>query len=263
MAFKIPPGEAARRGSYVYILLLTAKGNQEDVISGLEAGADDYLTKPFHALELKARLRSGRRILELQEQLISAREALRVRATHDPLTGLWNAGRSSRFWGGTRTRGRERTPLASSWLTSTTSSGSMTPMGTRRRCGSARSRQAAVGLRASLRFGGPLWRRGVLDCRANCDMDSGLNLAQRLRLSLDQNPVETPEGAISITLSLACCRGMSSGKDIDALVRAADAALYRAKANGRNRIELAGSEIVPGEVAPAPSEADPPTADTP
>ena len=74
----------------VYMLSLTAKGNQEDTINGLEAGADDYLTKPFHGLELKARLRSGRRILELQQQLIAAREAFRLQATHDLLTGPWN-----------------------------------------------------------------------------------------------------------------------------------------------------------------------------
>jgi len=75
---------------YTYILLVTAKTAQSDVILGLEAGADDYLSKPFNAAELKVRLRTGKRILYLQEQLIGAREALRDRATRDALTGLWN-----------------------------------------------------------------------------------------------------------------------------------------------------------------------------
>jgi CheY-like chemotaxis protein len=75
---------------YTYILLLTGKRAQVDIISGLDAGADDYVTKPFDPAELQVRLRTGKRILFLQEQLISAREALRDQATHDRLTGLWN-----------------------------------------------------------------------------------------------------------------------------------------------------------------------------
>jgi diguanylate cyclase (GGDEF)-like protein len=56
----------------------------------MDAGADDYVTKPFDAHELRVRLRAGRRILELQSELVRAREALRREATHDGLTGVWN-----------------------------------------------------------------------------------------------------------------------------------------------------------------------------
>ncbi|PYV30475.1 MAG: diguanylate cyclase response regulator [Acidobacteria bacterium] len=75
---------------YIYIILLTAKDQKESIVEGIEAGADDYLIKPFDSNELRARLRAGRRILALQETLISAREALRFQASHDPLTSLWN-----------------------------------------------------------------------------------------------------------------------------------------------------------------------------
>ena len=78
--------------SYVYIMLLTAKQMTEDVVKGLEAGADDYLTKPFHPGELKARLHTGRRILELEDKLVEAREEMRYKATHDSLTSLWDRG---------------------------------------------------------------------------------------------------------------------------------------------------------------------------
>ena len=61
-----------------------------DLVEGMEAGADDYLTKPFNAQELRVRLRAGRRILDLQEELMAARDALRGQATHDGLTGLLN-----------------------------------------------------------------------------------------------------------------------------------------------------------------------------
>ena len=62
---------------YVYILLLTAKTQKTDMVTGLEAGADDYLTKPFDAQELRLRLRAGRRILDLLDELVRAREIIR------------------------------------------------------------------------------------------------------------------------------------------------------------------------------------------
>jgi len=69
---------------YVYIILLTAKSQKTDMVTGLEAGADDYLTKPFDAQELRMRLRAGRRILDLLDELVRAREILReqARKTH-------------------------------------------------------------------------------------------------------------------------------------------------------------------------------------
>jgi two-component system, cell cycle response regulator len=81
-------GQAER--PYVYILLLTAKVQEEDLVEGLEAGADDYLTKPFAGAELRARLYAGERILAIQQQLVNARENLRNQAIRDPLTGLFN-----------------------------------------------------------------------------------------------------------------------------------------------------------------------------
>ena len=80
----------AGREPYTYILLLTSKGLKEDLITGMESGADDYLVKPFDQHELKVRLRAATRILDLQGELLSAREALREQATRDALTGIWN-----------------------------------------------------------------------------------------------------------------------------------------------------------------------------
>jgi DNA-binding response OmpR family regulator len=80
----------AAREPYIYLLLLTARTDSQDLVEGMDAGADDYLTKPFNAQELRVRLRAGNRILDLQEELVLAREALRDQATHDGLTGLLN-----------------------------------------------------------------------------------------------------------------------------------------------------------------------------
>ena len=61
---------------YIYIILLTARDQKEDIVEGIEAGADDYVTKPFNPHELKVRVRAGRRILDMQSELIQ-REKLR------------------------------------------------------------------------------------------------------------------------------------------------------------------------------------------
>lgn len=66
-----------------YIILLTAKGQKEDIVTGLQAGADDYVTKPFHREELRARVKAGVRIIELQRNL-----ANRVKELEDALSQI-------------------------------------------------------------------------------------------------------------------------------------------------------------------------------
>jgi predicted signal transduction protein with EAL and GGDEF domain len=82
---------------YIYMILLTSKTSKEDVVKGLESGADDYLTKPVDLEELMARLRSGERVLKLEDKLT-------YDALHDPLTRLPN-----------RTFFLERLTLCVSW----------------------------------------------------------------------------------------------------------------------------------------------------
>jgi diguanylate cyclase (GGDEF)-like protein len=77
---------------YVYIVLLTGKNSKEDIIEGLDAGADDYLTKPFNRAELFARLNTGTRILELEKSLKNANEEIKILSITDPLTGIYNRG---------------------------------------------------------------------------------------------------------------------------------------------------------------------------
>jgi len=84
-------------GAYIYIIMLTSRTTKEDIVDGLTAGADDYLTKPFDPAELRSRIRSGRRIVELnrsmlekQEELLRLNEHLEALATRDGLTNLWN-----------------------------------------------------------------------------------------------------------------------------------------------------------------------------
>ena len=75
---------------YVFIFLITARDSKKDIIAGLEAGADDYLTKPFDRFELIARLKTALRVLELEKSLKDAYEKIRILSITDKLTGCYN-----------------------------------------------------------------------------------------------------------------------------------------------------------------------------
>ncbi len=79
-----------KKPHYTYLILLTSRDSVGDLIKGLEAGADDYMTKPINLMELKARLTTARRIAELEDNLIKARRRLSRLAMTDSLTGVWN-----------------------------------------------------------------------------------------------------------------------------------------------------------------------------
>ncbi|HVO76944.1 MAG TPA: diguanylate cyclase [Candidatus Bathyarchaeia archaeon] len=75
---------------YVYIVLLTAKSSKDDIVTGLQAGADDFLSKPYHPAELLARLNTAKRILGLEQCLKRANEETKILSITDPLTGAYN-----------------------------------------------------------------------------------------------------------------------------------------------------------------------------
>jgi diguanylate cyclase (GGDEF)-like protein len=75
-----------------YIILLTALGDKDSVVTGLGAGADDFVGKPYDPDELRARLEVGRRMIELNDELLEAQHALEILASTDSLTGVQNRG---------------------------------------------------------------------------------------------------------------------------------------------------------------------------
>jgi diguanylate cyclase (GGDEF)-like protein len=75
---------------YVFIILITSRDSKTDIVSGLEAGADDYLTKPIHQAELIARINTGVRILKLEKSLKRANDEIRLLSITDSLTGCFN-----------------------------------------------------------------------------------------------------------------------------------------------------------------------------
>lgn len=230
-----------KRGSepYVYMILLTAKGQQVEVVEGLEAGADDYLTKPFDLLELKARLRVGQRLVELQEQLVSAREQLRIEATHDSLTGLWNHGSILEIAQRELTRAkREGTPVAAIMADLDHFKKVNDTYG--HAAGDAVIFEAARRMSDSVRPYDSIGRYGgeeFLIVTPGCSMEETVQLAERLRESICEQPIESATHSLTVTLSLGVADAAEFSQ-AEQLVRAADDALYRAKRGGRNRVEI-------------------------
>jgi diguanylate cyclase (GGDEF)-like protein len=233
-----------RRGPepYVYVLLLTAKGQKHDVVEGIEAGADDYLTKPFDPGELHARLRAGRRILALQGALISARDALRFQATHDPLTGLWNRLASVEALSRELSRSQRQKESISVIMADLDHfksvndnyghlSGDVVLRGTASRIASSVRAYDTVG-----RYGG----EEFILVLPESDLAQALHQAKRIRDVFEKKPFDLPEGRVPVTLSLGVASlAVNEAVEPDGLVWAADQALYRAKHRGRNRVEAA------------------------
>jgi len=225
---------------YVYVILLTAKHQKADVITGLEAGADDYIIKPFDASELRMRLRAGRRILDLQAELIFAREELREQATRDSLTRLWNRAAILDILQQELDRTR-RTGAPLSILLADIDHFKRINDAYGHLAGDAVLREVARRMRAALRPYDGIGRYGgeeFLLVLPDCDTLGALALAERLRIAISSEAIMLAEGVIPVTLSLgiAACEGLI---ETDIFIAAADGALYRAKDSGRNRSELA------------------------
>lgn len=225
--------------AYTYILLLTAKSQQRDLVEGLGAGADDYLTKPYSGDELRARLFSGERILAVQHELVAAREALRTQAVRDPLTGLFNR----RYMSEALERELRRAehggqPLSMVMLdvdhfkTFNDTSGHQAGDDLLTQIGSllqGRTRREDI----ACRYGG----EEFLLILPGAPLEAARRRADELRDGVREMVVEhrgRPLGPISVSAGVACFP--EHGTTADDLLRAADTALYRAKELGRDRV---------------------------
>lgn len=242
---------------YVYILLLTARTQREDVLIGLDSGADDYLTKPFDAQELRARLHVGERILDLQDSLIAAREELLFQATHDHLTGISNRGV---VLNELRKEGSRQLREGGSFGIVMIDVDHFKFVNDKfgHICGDAVLREAASRMKTSLRPYDTVGRYGgeeFLIVAPACDAVGTLALAERIRKAIESQPIATDGGDVLITASLGVAVSNSSRRfDPETLLQLADDALYRAKIHGRNRSELA---VIPPEDDSVPSLSKP------
>lgn len=227
---------------YVYVLLLTGRDGAEDTVDGLEAGADDYLVKPVSMAELRSRLRSGQRVLKLQQELIAARDQLKHEATHDALTGVRNRGGVLEQLEIEHARAlREKTALSviifdvDHFKHVNDEHGHPT--------GDDVLREITKRPRSILRSYDVVGRYGgeeFLIIMPGLDAEDALVTAERVRRSIGTTPVGTRVGPLEATVSLGVAsliRGME--ESAEGLIGRADAALYEAKRTGRNRVVVA------------------------
>ncbi len=229
----------AREEPYVYVTLLTSKTETDDVVEGLQAGADDYIHKPCHPLELEVRLRVGRRLVELQSSLIAAREKLRFQATHDPLTQLCNRRAIMDQLAEQMREARDHGTHVSVVMLDVDHFKAINDnFGHHAGDAVLRSipQRFSTVLRdcdGSGRYGGEEFLLILSDCPAA----KGAEVAERVRQVIEASEVEHDGRRLKFTGSfgVAGTDEFLLG-DAESLIRAADAALYRAKAAGRNRV---------------------------
>jgi len=225
---------------YIYVVLLTSRDTKADVIAGLDAGADDYLSKPFDLHELRVRLRAAERIVTLQTKLVAAREMLRFQATHDPLTGAPNRAAVDRALEREGSRAaRDDRGLAVAMIdldhfkrvndTHGHAAGDAVLREVARRIASVLRAEDIVG-----GYGG----EEFLMVLPGCETAAGAAAAcERVRAAIAAQPVPFEGVWIDVAASIGVAV-MSRGVDVARLVSACDAALYRAKNAGRNRVEI-------------------------
>ena len=227
------------QGNYVYTVMLTAKSQKQDRITAMEAGVDDYLSKPVDASELRSRIMVGKRILELQQ-------SLRFAATHDFLTNLLNrseimAALEREFARG----GREDKPAAVILADIDHFKRVNDSLG--HAAGDAVLKEVARRLKVDLRPYDVVGRYGgeeFLIILPGCNLENGARRANTIRSMVGKDPIPTPFGATSATLSMGVT-ATNSTRDcsVSEFLHEADVSLYQAKKNGRNRVEVYSSTL--------------------
>lgn len=228
-----------------YIIFLTSRGDKNCIVEALEAGANDYVIKPYDNAELRARIRVGQRMAEMQSAMNEAKEAVLHEAMHDPLTGILNRRaildvlRKEIF-----RSDRSGIPFSiglcdiDRFKRVNDRYGHQT--GDDVLCGFVRAVEGE--LRAYDRIG----RYGgeeFLVVAPDSSGEGAERLFERVREAVALKGIETRSGLVPVTVSIGVVSGRGDS-DVDALLAAADDALYRAKNTGRNRVVCLGE--IPG-----------------
>lgn len=224
---------------YVYIIMLTSRDRRQDIVEGLEAGADDYMAKPVNYLELRARIQTGRRIVELEDKLIESNRRLKDLASRDNLTSLWNRANVFLFLEEEMARGRREAGHVSVI---------MIDVDNFKRINDAHGHlagdvvliQIAKRLERGIRPYDRVGRYGgdeMLVVLPGCDLAEAAAIGERLRRSIADEKLRTPAGDFDVTVTLGCSSSeVVPEATAETLVQASDAALYEGKSLGRDRV---------------------------
>lgn len=221
-------------GSYIYTVMLTSKNRKQDLLMAMEAGADDYLSKPVDPSELRARVMAGKRILELQQ-------SLRFAATHDFLTGLLNRpeilAALQREFSRSGREGKSATVILADIDHFKRVNDSLGHA-----AGDEVLKEVARRMKSDLRPYDVVGRYGgeeFLIILPGCDLPNGVRRAEQIRNQIANEPVHTPSGLVSTTVSMGVTV-TTFGPDLTGtdILQQADVSLYKAKNNGRNRTEV-------------------------
>jgi diguanylate cyclase (GGDEF)-like protein len=219
---------------YTYIILLTALDSKGSYLEGMNAGADDFIIKPFDEEHLAARLRVADRILALHQKL-------HIQATHDRLTGVWNRAAIMDYLQA-ELKQAERDATPTGVIVADLDHFKLINDTFGHPAGDVVLQEAARRMQFALRPYDRIGRYGgeeFLITAPGCGWGHIATLAENIRSAVNAAPVESQYGQISMTVSLGAAIGGGKGEDAGALITAADEALYRAKKAGRNRAELA------------------------
>jgi diguanylate cyclase (GGDEF)-like protein len=226
---------------YVYMVILTAKSDHDDLLEAFDASADDFLTKPFNAEELHQRLRAGQRILDLQDKLLASQEVLKFQATHDGLTGVLN--RSAVLDALQRELNRatraSRTECWTSLIMADLDHFKLINDRYGHLIGDSVLRGVCERIRTVLRSYDSLGRFGgeeFVMLLPETDLAEASKIAERLRRCVADRPIQAEDFESNVTISLGVATYQGDAPDTTILIRAADEALFQAKLEGRNRV---------------------------
>jgi two-component system, cell cycle response regulator len=233
------------QASYTYIILLTGKSEKESVVEGLAAGADDYLTKPFHHEELIARVGVGRRIIGLQREIEAKNLLLKELALTDALTGLPNR-RAIEDWATRQLSGAARYGF-SFWVTLADLDHFKTVNDTHGHdAGDTVLKAFSEILKRNSRRSDMCGRIGgeeFLLILTHATEENARAVVNRVLAELEATKFIFDGNNLTVTTSFGVA-GFSGAQapDFNRLVAQADAALYSAKRRGRNRVEMAETQ---------------------
>ena len=234
----------AKLEHYLWILVLTSHGSIDSIVAGLEAGADDYMRKPANGAELLARLKSGRRIIELERSLRDAQAQLKLLTITDPLLGTYNRRYLMEELVHETTRSqRYQHPLAAIMADLDRFKQINDQHG--HQCGDEILRGFAELVRSQLRRSDWIARSGgeeFVIVLPETPLASAAIIAEKLRAACEAASFPTADGVLSFTVSFGVAALRSDGDATQAtmsLLRRADDALYESKRAGRNRVTLA------------------------